>query len=411
MKKQLTFIPIILVMLLSMLLSAQKIVEKNGFYNAELMESFDVRPGGMITIKGINGEVDFQSWKSDKVEVRELLYLNVFTREEAEEILDRTGTEISASASHIRISGHGKRHSIRRKLEIKLPEKFDIDTRVSNGTIYLNGVSGIITLRSSNGAIEVTDSGGDLELNTSAGDLRLENIAGRLEAHTSGGNIRLRNVTEKANLRTSGGSISVIDAKKDLLLYTSGGEIHTRNIGGDLDARTSGGNIEVLDCQGSADLQTSGGDIEVENINGFLEAHTSGGDVSGKRINGRATARTSGGDIDFIEVNGAVNARTSAGDIDVEISLTDFTKDHRIYLASSSGSIRLYLPEKMPANISAEIRNNSRWNRYEIDSDFPLQESTEKHKRMLRKTGEINGGGDEVILETSGGDIFIRKNK
>lgn len=411
MKKQLIIIPFLLLTLLPALLFAQKIVEKNGFYNAEVSETFNIGSGGSISVKGISGEVDFQGWKSDKVEVREVLYLNVFTKEEAEKILERTETEISTSGNHIRISGHGKRHYIRRKLEIKLPEKFDVDARVTNGRIHLRGVTGSIILQSSNGAIELTDCGGDVEAHTSSGDLYMDNVKGRLDARTSGGNIRLRNVTERADLQTSGGSISVIGAEKDVFLFTSGGEITTRDIGGNLDARTSGGDIDVIDCKGNADLQTSGGDIEVENIGGTLDANTSGGDVSGKRINDRTSARTSGGDIDLIDVNGAVNARTSAGDIDVEISMTDFSKDHRMFLSTRSGGIHLFLPEKMPATITAEIRNNSRWKRYEINSDFPLQESTENRERVLRKTGDINGGGDEIRLETSGGDISIRKNR
>ncbi len=398
-------------LLMTMTLPAQKIVERDGFYNVEHNKSFDVKSGGSLTVRGISGDVDIQSWDKNVVEVRELMRINVFTKEEAEEVLDRAASNYSHTSNHVRISGRGSERWIRRQLEIKVPEKFDLEVRVSQGDVFLSGVNGLSLLQSSNGDIEAMNAGGDLDVQTSAGDLRIENLDGDLEARTSGGDIRLKNISGTADLNTSGGSILVVDAKKAVVLKTSGGEIDVKNVAGPIEAYTSGGSIELLDCNGNAELNTSGGDITVENVNGSLDAQTSGGDVEGMSINGRVIARTSGGDVELLDIRGAVRATTSAGDIDVEVTLEDFSEDHRIYLATSSGSIDLAIPENMPANITAEIRNNSRWNRYEITSDFPLSKSSEGSRRTLRKTGEINGGGDEILLETSGGDIDIRKNK
>lgn len=396
--------------LMTMTLPAQKIVERDGFYNVEHNKSFDVKSGGSLSVRGISGDVDIQSWDKNVVEVRELMRINVFTKEEAEEVLDRAASNYSHSSNHVRISGRGSERWIRRQLEIKVPKKFDLEVRVSQGDVLLNGVHGLSLLQSSNGDIEALNAGGDLDIQTSAGDLRIEDLDGDLEARTSGGDIRLKSISGTADLNTSGGSILVVDAKKSVVLKTSGGEIDVKNVAGPIEAYTSGGSIDLLDCDGNAELNTSGGDITVENVNGSLDAQTSGGDVEGLSINGRVIARTSGGDVKLLDIRGAVRATTSAGDIDVEVTLTDFSKDHRIFLATSSGSIDLAIPENMPASITAEIRNNSRWNRYEITSDFPLSKSSEGSRR-LRKTGEINGGGDEILLETSGGDIDIRKNK
>lgn len=402
---------VIAMLLLAGSLYAQNITEQNGRFVSEISKSFAVASGGTLSVRGISGDVKLTAWDKASVEIRETVRLKVFTRAEAEEILQRLEAEISQSGNLVSIDGGDEWAWADRKLEISLPKQFAVALRISDGDVTLRGVAGNLELRTSHGDVEVADAGGNLEIHTSAGNLEVLNHQGLLDAKTSGGNIRIANVSENATLHTSGGNIRVSDVQKALSARTSGGEIDIRNAGGNVEARTSGGNISLLNCAGDAVLRTSGGDIDAETVAGSLEAKTSGGEVSGRNIAGRVDAATSGGDINFRDVRGAVRAATSAGDVEVEITLNDFKQDHRIYLESSSGSIRLYLPEKLPATISAEIRRNSRWNRNEIYSDFPLTGEDTGSERALRKSGDINGGGDEIILETTGGDIYIKKNR
>ena len=59
---------------------------------------------------------------------------------------------------------------------------------------------------------------------------------------------------------------------------------------------------------------------------------------------------------------------------------------------------------------------------YDIYSDFPLNivregdEAGKSHRKFYRKVngaitaeGDINGGGDSISLETTNGDIYIKK--
>jgi hypothetical protein len=63
----------------------------------------------------------------------------------------------------------------------------------------------------------------------------------------------------------------------------------------------------------------------------------------------------------------------------------------------------------MPADLLAEITAGSRWNRFEVYSDFPMTQEPLDGERGTRHTGQINGGGHRIILEASHGDIYIRK--
>jgi hypothetical protein len=142
-------------------------------------------------------------------------------------------------------------------------------------------------------------------------------------------------------------------------------------------------------------VHTSGGDIQLRNVGGTLEASTSGGDIGGRTIHGGADISTSGGEIELLDVKGGVYAKTAGG-----------------------GEITLYIPEKLPATIRAEIEVTDRWEDYNIYSDFPLTSAQEsgsgegrrfRSRKFIRSEGQINGGGDVIELYTTDGNIHIKK--
>lgn len=109
-----------------------------------------------------------------------------------------------------------------------------------------------------------------------------------------------------------------------------------------------------------------------------------------------------------------VDAQATGGDVDAEITLEDFSKEHAMDLKSTGGTIRLTLPEKLPATIEAQIRTSRhdyQTERYDIYSDFPLTKSEPEKigDVVIKSTGDINGGGDPIRLETTSGDIYIKK--
>lgn len=400
------------VWVIPLLLQAQDIRKENGRYTSQALKTFTVGSGGQLILQGFSGDVKIDSWNQSSVEVRETLRMEVYSESEAREILDRAQSSYSVSGKTIRVEGRGGDRWVNRLIEVKLPQPFDLDISTSNGDVEGQNLKGNIRLQTSNGDITLAAVAGEVRLQTSAGDLRLTDIDGPLNAATSAGDVQLRNGKGAVDLRTSGGDIRAYNLLKDAILKTAGGDIYVEKTGGNLIAETSGGDIEARECAGETELRTSGGDIDARGVGGSLQAQTSGGDISGTDLNGPVTARTSGGDVELRRVNGAVRAATSAGDVEVEITLQDFKKDHRIDIRSSAGSIRLTLPEKLPASIRAEISNaGGRWKRYDIYSDFPLAKQGGERGESLRMSGDINGGGDEIRLETTNGNIHILKGK
>jgi DUF4097 and DUF4098 domain-containing protein YvlB len=180
------------------------------------------------------------------------------------------------------------------------------------------------------------------------------------------------------DLTTGGGSISVDNLKGDIEASTSGGSLNFEEIKGNVNGRTSGGSIKLKKCDGLATVKTSGGSIDIGQVKGDVDAHTSGGSI----------------EID--EVLGVIDASTSGGSVTAHITGQP-ADDCR--LTTSGGSVNVYMNEEVAIDVDAKTSAGY------VETDFPITVRGKLKKSILR--GVINGGGPELYLRTSGGNIHI----
>ena len=182
------------------------------------------------------------------------------------------------------------------------------------------------------------------------------------------------------DLMTSGGSISVGSIVGKANVKTSGGSLTFGEIDGPVVGRTSGGSITLQGCKGQVDVRTSGGSIKIGSVLGEVEAHTSGGSIQVDEVLNRIVAQTSGGS--------------------VRATLLEQPKDD-CKLTTSGGSIKVWLAEDIHANLDAKTSGGH------VRTDFPVTVQGELTGNSLQ--AEINGGGPEIYLRTSGGGISINR--
>ena len=352
-------------------------------------KSFTVTKGGTLELSTNGGDIKITTWEKNEV----LVKARGFNEDD-----DYSGVKMHQSGNMIHVETWGSCEEAH--FDISLPADFNVDLRTSAGTIDIRGALS-----------------GKLTGSTSAGDIRLGNLGGEIEMHTSGGDIRAGKLKGTATLRTSGGNVSVESTSDELDVRTSGGEVTIGNVGKSLKASTSGGNVEIGDVGGDAEISTSGGNINAGKITGRASLKTAGGDVELQGATGRVIAKTSGGNVALSNINGSVEAKTAGGDVDVEL-FPDASGNSR--LSSSGGAVKLSLPENAKASIDALIRvRPNGWSfgfttesmkDYKIRSDFKA-DSYEKDRedREIRGKYTLNGGGHSISLETTNGDIEIRK--
>jgi len=176
---------------------------------------------------------------------------------------------------------------------------------------------------------------------------------------------------------------------------TSGGDVEAKNLIGSVNYSTSGGNIDVEKIEGETTISTSGGDIDVRDIIGNVDAETSGGNVMCENIVGSVNGHTSGGNVEIRSVDGRVKAGTSGGSVVIKV-----TGDNKgIDAETSGGGIDIYIKDNVGADIDAETSGGS------VDCDLSVTVRGKVRDSELH--GKINGGGNPIRAETSGGSIRI----
>lgn len=269
---------------------------------------------------------------------------------------------------------------------------------------------------------ELKTSGGDIELqgaltgdvngSTSGGDIKIERVKGAVDMKTSGGDFKVGDIDGTADLSTSGGDIRIQKVNGEARVSTSGGDIRIESVGKRIEARTSGGDIEVGDVGGDARLSTAGGDVRVGKVSGSAVLKTSGGDLELRGASGEVNAKTAGGDIDLQNITGSIKASTAGGNVKAEL-IPGGTGSSE--LQTAGGDIKLSIPATAKATIEATINLRDDWGwgersrkKYKITSDFKADNYDERDDE-IHAVYKLNGGGESITLETSNGNIDIRK--
>ncbi len=259
--------------------------------------------------------------------------------------------------------------------------------------------------------------GGKIVIDADAGDVSIvgtdkQEVAIRVVAHGSEANLN----RYKVDFSQEGNTVRVegrferkhfmffesnsIDAHYDvevprefnLMLKTSGGNIVVQNVKGSIEGSTAGGDIDLTKLDGPVNLSTSGGNVTIQQATGEFTLETSGGNITSDDVTGGIHLETSGGNIEVRNSDGKVYASTSGGNIRVVL------KDNKgIDLSTSGGNLVVRLPKAISADVRAEASGG------DVSCDFPFNGKV----REGRMNGKINGGGNLIRLETSGGDIVL----
>jgi len=176
---------------------------------------------------------------------------------------------------------------------------------------------------------------------------------------------------------------------------SSGGNMAVRELEGNATMETSGGNVDAERVTGDVDLRTSGGNVTAVRVTGPLQINTSGGDIKCSDIVGELNGSTSGGNVDLTNIDGKITTETSGGSI--YIGMTGENKG--VYAHSSGGDIRISVKESVKAMLDASTSGGR------VRCELPITVKGEMDESELR--GAINGGGETIRAETSGGDVKI----
>lgn len=204
---------------------------------------------------------------------------------------------------------------------------------------------------------------------------------------------RVQHVVSNPPIEQTGNTISIGKHTDDLKNVSIDYDITTPK-GTDLAANSGSGDIRVSDLSGPAKINTGSGSIDASGLSGRTNLQTGSGDIRAELSSPTGVkAQTGSGSIRLKGVQGDLYAQTGSGDMEIQGQPTASWR-----LETGSGSVTL---DTGSARFSLDAQTGSG----SVHSDPPLTThgSFEKH----HITGDINGGGPTVRVETGSGDIRI----
>lgn len=236
-----------------------------------MTSGFDVSPGGTLEVAVHDADVSLTAGSDDRVEVE--VYLDARDMDRGRERFERMNFRASLHGNTVQVesdredSGWSWRDlgHFNVRVEVRLPERFDVDVRTEDGDVGADRLQGSIVLASEDGDVSARRLAGEVRIETADGDIRVDEIrGGRVDIRTSDGDLDLGTVSaERIDLRTSDGDIRVdVADADDVEAHTSDGDVALRGIRGSLTASTQDGDVDVdVDQAGEIALQTGDGDV------------------------------------------------------------------------------------------------------------------------------------------------------
>lgn len=284
------------------------------------------------------------------------------------------------------------------------PHKFSSDV-----TVNVPRNMELVKIETEGGEVVTTGIAGRLEAQSGGGTIHLDDIGGAISAETGGGSIDVGNVGSDVTVRTGGGTIHIGSAKGKVLAESGGGNLYLASGSQGASLETGGGSIHVDKCSGQVKASTGGGSIDLGAISGTVKMETGGGSLKISSATGLVTAETGGGSIELYGVPSA-HVETGAGAITAKFVASG--EHANSILRTGVGDITVYIAPQVSLTIHASIEAASG---HHIQSDFPeikvSSEGGQWEPKLISAEGNLNGGGPELKISTTMGNIFIRRGQ
>ena len=173
--------------------------------------------------------------------------------------------------------------------------------------------------------------------------------------------------------------------------------------GSDLVVRTGDGSIRVEHVRGKIELRSGDGSVKGSDLGGDVFAHTEDGAIELEGVDGRCDVASDDGSIAVQGRIDALRVRTDDGSVVVKaLAGSKISRDWN--LSTRDGSMVIYVPDRLGADVDAETRDGSV--RYDDSLTF-AREGSGRPRGVLR--GRLGDGGSRLVMRSGDGSIRLRR--
>lgn len=388
---------------------------------AELHETYDLNPGGTVSVQNVSGYIRVTGWDENKVRVDAIK-----RPQRGSEDLSRVEIRVLATADRVEIrtlyprSDRGADISV--DYDLKVPRSAIINSLSSvSGNISLSGAGARAVVRSTSGEISAQSIGGEANLATTSGAIMAKDIKGALTIRTTSGALQITEVGSNLSVGSTSGTVRAAAIRDDAIISSTSGDIRIERVGGRVGARSVSGAVYASDVSGDVEAGSSSDSVVVERVKGRLTASTISGRITARNIEEGVRAGSVSGTIELTGIKGAIGADSTSGSILLRDLASDDVRARsfsgtvrfqsrvsdkgRYILDSFSGELIVALPTATDFEILAKTSSG------EIETDFPVQvgpgTNLDSARRRLQATH--GKGGAQFALTTFSASIRIRK--
>lgn len=247
-------------------------------------KTYPLAADGSLSLKNVNGNVTFEAWDRNEVQVDAEKKVKAENETEARQILDKVRIDVQAGPSAVRIETKmpkredrgfwdlltgGNQANASVTYRIKVPRDAIVETDNVNGNVRLTGTGGSGRLETVNGSIDVEGTSGALVLESTNGRIQVAGAEGTVKASTTNGSIQA--------------DLTRIPADKDLGFSTTNGSVTVRlprDARLSVDAAATNGRVESdFEVDGGTStrkrltgtINGGGGKLHIRTTNGSIE--------------------------------------------------------------------------------------------------------------------------------------------
>jgi len=383
----------------------------------ELHETYDLSPGGVVSVNNTSGYIRVTSWGEDRVKV------DAVKRGRRDEDLGQVQIQVTPRPGRIDIRTTYSRNEDGRisvDYDLKVPRGAVLNAlTTTSGEIAVYDPVARVTANSTSGPINVREVTGDATLSSNSGEITAGRVGGALVVTATSGNLVIGEVASTLNARCNNCNISARGLRNDATVRTANGSIELERIGGRVNAETTNGRIRINDVGGDVIATSYSNSITVTNARGFVVASALNGNViirnagEGARANsvsgyvqisdskGRIEADATNGSISLNNIDGKdVSAKSANGGV---LFTGRFYESGRYLFFSANGNVVLTLPPESNFNLTVKSDNGS------VNTEFPLKLEPGTQLGRGPIVGVIGRGGAEVRAISSNGAVHIKK--
>jgi len=249
-------------------------------------------------------------------------------------------------------------------LSIDVPRGVTLTVTADRGDVKVNSIHAPVTVNANRGSVDLSGVDGAVVAH-------LHNDDASFSAHSVTGSVSIDGRTGDINVSDVHGDVSMEGA--------ASGATHMERVNGSVHFRTHRTDFQMARLDGDLDLNT-GDDLSADQVLGPIVLKTSDRNITLERVQGN---------VQVVNTNGSVTVTNAAplGTIDI---------------SNRRGSVDVGVPANAGFVVQASTRHG------EVEDDFALVKQGSEDSPALN--GTVGHGGPLVHIETTDGDVTVRKS-